>query len=158
MLTTIRCVLLATLLTGISTVAEAQDERSAVLGTVQRFFDAMATRDTALAGDVLILDATYFSVREQDGVPVIRGSTNRAFVEGLAGGTDVLQERMWDAEVSIRGAIAVVWTPYDFHVNGEFSHCGVDAFSLIETADGWKIAGIVYTVERDCVTTDSDDR
>jgi hypothetical protein len=26
-------------------------------------------------------------------------------------------------------------------------HCGVDAFDLVETPEGWKIAGGVYTVE-----------
>jgi hypothetical protein len=56
-------------------------------------------------------------------------------------------ERMWDARVLIHGRIAVLWTPYDFHRDGKFSHCGVDAFSLVKTDDGWKIAGFIYTVE-----------
>lgn len=48
----------------------------------------------------------------------------------------------------MRMAIAVVWTPYAFHVDRELSHCGVDAFSLVDGGDGeWKIAGVVYTVE-----------
>jgi len=50
----------------------------------------------------------------------------------------------------VHEGIAVVWTPYEFHVNGEFSHCGVDAFSLVRIDGQWKIAGIVYTVEREC--------
>ena len=37
--------------------------------------------------------------------------------------------------------------PYDFHRDGEFSHCGVDAFTLVRTESGWKISGGVYTVE-----------
>jgi hypothetical protein len=55
---------------------------------------------------------------------------------------------MWDPDVRIHGAIAVVWTRYDFWVDGKFSHCGVDAFDLVKTAEGWRIAGGVYTVER----------
>jgi hypothetical protein len=42
----------------------------------------------------------------------------------------------------------VVWTPYDFHIDGEFSHCGIDAFNMVRTDEGWKIASIVWTVER----------
>jgi len=41
-----------------------------------------------------------------------------------------------------------VWTPYDFWVDGKFSHCGIDIFDLVKTAEGWKISGATYTVER----------
>ena len=27
--------------------------------------------------------------------------------------------------------LAVVWTPYDFWVGGEWSHCGMDIFTLV---------------------------
>jgi len=61
-----------------------------------------------------------------------------------------VRERMWNPEVRIRGFIASVWTPYDFWSDGKFSHCGVDAFNLIKTDEGWRIAGGTYTVEREC--------
>ena len=34
----------------------------------------------------------------------------------------------------------------DFHIGPRLSHCGVDAVTLFATSDGWKIAGIHYTV------------
>jgi len=43
-----------------------------------------------------------------------------------------------------------VWAPYDFWRDGKFSHCGVDAFDLIKTDEGWKIAGGGYTLESKC--------
>ena len=128
----------------------AQDDAAEVITTVQRFFDSMAAKDTAEARQVLMLDATYFSVRDGPDGTRVRRSTNRAYVEGLSTQTDDWQERMWDPQVMVHGGIAVVWTPYDFHRNGQFSHCGVDAFSLVKTDEGWKIAGIVYTVEEEC--------
>ena len=36
----------------------------------------------------------------------------------------------------------------DFWVDGKFSHCGIDIFDLVKTAEGWKISGLTYTVER----------
>ena len=39
---------------------------------------------------------------------------------------------------------------YDFWTDGKFSHCGIDAFELIKTVDGWKIAGGTYTIEANC--------
>jgi hypothetical protein len=32
-------------------------------------------------------------------------------------------------------------------VDGKFSHCGVDAITLVRTDAGWRIASFVYTVE-----------
>ncbi len=130
--------------------ANAQGDESQVLATVQEFFDSMTAKDTAAARQILVMDATYFSVREGDDGTTMQGSTNRKYVEGLATTDNDLQERMWDPQVMIHEGIAVVWAPYEFQVNGEFSHCGVDAFSLVRIDGRWKIAGIVYTVEQEC--------
>ena len=43
----------------------------------------------------------------------------------------------------------MVWTPYDFHIDGRFSHSGIDVFTVVRTADGWRIASIAYTVDRE---------
>ena len=64
-----------------------------------------------------------------------------------AGDETRMLERMWDATVLVHGPLAQVWTPYDFHADGEFSHCGVDAFTLIKTSEGWRVSGVAYTVE-----------
>ncbi len=130
--------------------ADAQGDESQVLATVQEFFDSMTAKDTAAARRILVMDATYFSVREGDDGTTMRGSTNREYVERLATNADDLQERMWDPQVMVHEGIAVVWAPYEFQVNGKFSHCGVDAFSLVRIDGRWKIAGIVYTVEQEC--------
>jgi len=58
-----------------------------------------------------------------------------------------LLERMWDPVVMVHGRLAVVWTRYDFWVSGEWSHCGVDAFTLVETDEGWRVGSISYTSE-----------
>ncbi len=130
--------------------ADAQQDESLVLATVQKFFDSMTDKDTAAARQILVMDATYFSVREGDDGTTMRGSTNREYVDRLATTADDLQERMSDPQVMVHEGIAVVWTPYEFRVNGKFSHCGVDAFSLVRIDGQWKIAGIIYTVEQEC--------
>ena len=54
---------------------------------------------------------------------------------------------MWEPKVLIRGAIAQLWAPYDFHREGKFNHCGIDSVSLVKVGGAWKIAGISYTSE-----------
>jgi hypothetical protein len=60
---------------------------------------------------------------------------------------DTFVERMWEPVVQVHGPIATLWAPYDIHRNRQFVHCGVDAFTLIRTTTGWKIATVVYTAE-----------
>jgi hypothetical protein len=123
-------------------------DRTEIIAAVQGFFDSMAKRDPEIARRVLMPEARLHSVSDQSGAPVARASTAEAFIAGLTTGQGTLLERMWDPEIRIEGAIATLWTRYDFHRNGTFSHCGVDAFDLIKTPQGWRIAGAMYTIQR----------
>ena len=125
----------------------AQSDRDEILAVVQRFFDTIASGDTAAGREIILLDGQYFRLLERDDSLDVRRTTHRQFLENLSGDRQELLERMWDPTVLQQGPMAVVWTPYDFYIDGEFSHCGVDAFNLIQTSEGWKIAGIMYTVE-----------
>jgi len=119
-----------------------------VLAAVQRFFDAMTADDPSAGRAVLMEDGQYFRVLEgPEGVEAAR-VRHSDYLQRMGAGEDRLLERMWEPTVLVRRDIALVWTPYDFFVNDAFSHCGVDAFSLVHTGEGWKIASIVYTVER----------
>ena len=130
--------------------AHAQDaDRAQVIAVVQSFFDAMEKPDAELAKKILMPDARFFSAAERDGKVTVRPSTGEAFVAGLSNpNRGKALERMWNPEVRVQGSIAQLWTRYDFHNNGTFSHCGIDAFSLVKTDDGWKIASAMWTVER----------
>ena len=48
----------------------------------------------------------------------------------------------------VSGAVAVVWLPYDFYVEGAWSHCGVDVFTLVRVETGWRIASLAYSVQQ----------
>jgi len=43
----------------------------------------------------------------------------------------------------------VVLAPYDFFVDGRFSHCGTDIFAFLKGAGGWTITGVTYDVVRE---------
>jgi hypothetical protein len=57
-------------------------------------------------------------------------------------------ERMWNPTVFLQGSLAVVRAPYDFHVDGAFSHCGVDVFTLVRSRGEWRVTHVVYTIQR----------
>jgi len=146
-------VLAAACLVGSAAILHAQPapaERDAVLKTVQAFFDTMTAADVEGARNVLQPQGRFHAMRMRDGKPDVREFSNEEYFADLKASKQKMRERIWNPEVRVHGSIATVWAPYDFWIDGKFSHCGVDAFDLIKTPDGWKIAGGVYTLESTC--------
>jgi hypothetical protein len=127
----------------------SHSEEQSVIAVVEQFFKALETRDAELARNILLPEGVVFSVRKEGGEKIIRATTHKQIIDSFGASTEKMLERMWDPKVLIHKEIAVVWTKYDFHREGKFSHCGVDAFNLIKTPQGWKISGIFYTVEKE---------
>ncbi|MDH4107780.1 MAG: nuclear transport factor 2 family protein [Gammaproteobacteria bacterium] len=122
------------------------EDEAGPLQAVNRFFDAMAGNDAALAATVMIEDGyLYGYVDGPEGLRLVPTSI-ADYLAGMGRRRDSLLERIWDAQVLRDGRLAVVWTPYDFYRNGEFHHCGVNSFNLILVDDGWKIASVVYSM------------
>lgn len=126
--------------------ALAQQPKDAVLAAAQGVFDAMARKDTAALGR-LLHPAAHLIATTETGDSVRVSAVDRArFIAQIGSFPTTLLERMWNAEVRVSGAIASIWTQYDFHRDGKFSHCGIDAFQLVRTSEGWKVSSIIYTV------------
>ncbi len=56
-------------------------------------------------------------------------------------------EKMPEKEIRIYGDSAIVAGRYTFHIGDKFSHCGTNAFHLLRTETGWKIANATSTLE-----------
>jgi hypothetical protein len=54
-------------------------------------------------------------------------------------------ERISFETIRIDGPLAIVWTPYKFYFNGQFSHCGVNSFHLVRLNGSWKIHFLIDT-------------
>ena len=133
-------------------VASAQGtaDRDAVLNVVQLFFDTMAARDAEGARKIMVPEGRLFAMEMRKPNASHFSLTHEEHFARLQKAKTTNRERMWNPEVRVHGSIATVWAPYDFWIDGKFSHCGVDAFDLIKTADGWKIAGGAFTMEAKC--------
>ncbi len=121
-------------------------DHTAILGTVQALFDALATGDGQALRDIMHPNVLMHSVeRAADGTRSSSTSTLEQLVARVEGSEQVLTERMFDPEVRVSGDLAMVWTPYDFYVGDEFSHCGADAFVLARTGDSWTVVSLSWT-------------
>ncbi len=124
------------------------DEQAAVLSVIDRYFATMAARDSA-GMRAILTDEGMFHGKYVDapGEPA-RLMPHGPYLEKLARDTVALLERYWDPVVHVDGPIATVTTPYDFYVSRKLKHCGIDHFTLVKEADGWKISGGVFTMQR----------
>ncbi|MDP3775789.1 MAG: hypothetical protein Q8Q85_16140 [Gemmatimonadales bacterium] len=124
----------------------AQAPRDSVVAVVNEFFRAMTARDTAALARIQVSGSMHYAVRRAETV-TYRERSGTAWLRQLADSRDTLVERMWDPTVMVHGPLAILWAPYDIYRNGEFVHCGVDAFTLVRTQAGWQITAVAYTME-----------
>ncbi|HMG92070.1 MAG TPA: nuclear transport factor 2 family protein [Chryseolinea sp.] len=124
----------------------AQDEKKEVLAISQQFFSALEKGDTAALRSLFLDDALNYFVQERD-TKVRTGS--RSPKSFKADKDRVVRERFIKdgVNVMVHNRIAVVWGSYNLWINDKFSHCGVDAFTLLKTEAGWKISSLSYSME-----------
>jgi hypothetical protein len=130
-----------------SAQGQASEADAGPLAAIDALFSAMSSHDVAAARKILMPGATFLVVRA-DGAT--HADNDAGFLETLGKETQsVWKERIWSPQVRIDGQMAQVWAPYDFHLDGKFSHCGVDVFTLVQGKAGWRIATIAYTGRKD---------
>jgi len=132
----------------------AQNDSMDVKATVDRLFTGMRTGDSSLVSQSFTADATLQSVSlTSDGKIKIGKDAIAGFIKAV--GTphkEIWDERIYDLKIQVDGPMATVWAPYRFYLGQAFSHCGVNAFTLIKTENGWKIASITDTRRKeDCL-------
>lgn len=134
-------------------VAQSTEEAD-VTETVNKLFKAMYSNDTVLFKSAFAEKVTMARVlRNKEGKPVLQQSEGiSGFVKAIAkpNPKGALTEEMWNIKVEIDGDLAQFWCDYAFYVGNTFSHCGVDAFQLHKTADGWKIFHLADTYRKEC--------
>lgn len=130
-----------------SGAVEAQAARDSVLATVQEFFRSMEANDAPAAARILTSDGFAYATRKSGDSVTVRSRSFQSHLDRLRAAGEVILERMWNPVVQVHETVAMVWTPYDLYVNGKFSHCGIDVFTLVQEREAWKIASVSYTVQ-----------
>ena len=144
-----------------TTVYAETGDREEILTVMDRAFAAVRSN---IANDwraIQLAEGTTLSFRpgpaERPEELEMRISKNEDFVADLMPDGHEYVER-WTGEptILIRGPIAVIWGEYEFWIDGEFSHCGVDSADLVKIDGEWKVANFMWTVEKeDCPTAPS---
>ena len=129
-------------------LAQSTKDEVQVSMTIARLFSGMEKGDSAMVHGCFTPTVTMATLRrDQDGHPqLMRESSLDGFLKAV--GTphpDTWYEEIWDLKVQVDGDLAQAWCDYAFYVGNRFSHCGVDAFQLFRTPDGWRIFHLADT-------------
>lgn len=128
--------------------AQSSGDEAAVKDVINKLFKAMEVGDSAMLRSAFYSHVSLGTVvKDKSGNAVLRPETSiDAFAKAV--GTphkEVWHEDIWNVKVQLDGDFAQVWCDYSFHIDKTFSHCGVDAFNLIKTKDGWRIFHLADT-------------
>ena len=125
-----------------------QEENQKVKAAVDTFFEVFHKGDTLLMKSVmtdnLLLQTTF---KDQDGKNILVTENRSKLIEAIVSRPEDQKwdERLLAYNIQIDGSMANVWTPYEFWLNGVFSHCGVNNFQLFNDSGQWKIIYLIDT-------------
>lgn len=134
-------------------VSSPTPEEAAILAVVDRFMDSVTNSDLALLEQLQLAEGMTFVERPADGGGThIVARPNSYWIDPANLNRKQHREAYWNPTVLVRGSIAIVWTPYEFWIDGKTSHCGIDAFDMVKVDGHWRIANSMWTVEREACT------
>lgn len=133
-------------------VMAQQDQKKneeAVRAVINAFFEILDSKDTAKYSTLVLPEGQIWRLKmANEGVK----TDVRTFAKdklNLASMKSTIQERALAWDIQIHDHIAMAWVPYTLDVDHQFSHCGIDVFTLMLTDEGWRIVSLAYTVEPD---------
>ena len=130
-----------------SNAQQSHPEYPAVKLLIDNFFESINTGNGELLASLEVEGAQILNIREETAGEYEFAARNWFVAESFS--SDIqLTERYWDEELLISDVLAVFWAPYDFHVDGKFSHCGVDVLNLIKIEEEWKIGHAMWTIQQ----------
>jgi ketosteroid isomerase-like protein len=138
---------LATLISAAPVAAQdTPSERAAAIAITDSALAAITRGDMTAFTDLMLPEAVLFPTSTRDGVTRYRLRTRAEQRDTPM--TATVTERGWSPEARVNGPLAMVWYPYDLYLDGTWSHCGVDAFTLIKHDGRWRIATMAWSAEQ----------
>lgn len=129
--------------------AASDPDVAQIEAVAEALLQGISEGDAALLEQALHPSAYLMAVPDEG---TARRQERAEFIQNVGDSGGRYLERMWEPRTEVSGPVATVWAPYDFHIDGQFSHCGIDAFQLIRQEDRWWVLSVVYTMRRgdDC--------
>lgn len=115
--------------------------------TIETFFEAFHQRDSIKLQAVCSENLVLHSISESGNGTKFSIEKASNFYKSIATIPVIMkfEEKILSYNIQIDGAMAHVWTPYEFYVNDKLSHSGVNSFQLFQENGVWKVVYILDT-------------
>ena len=127
--------------------AQPGNDETAVRTTIKLMFDGMRKSDSTQIKNAFAPGASLQTIlKSKEGAVSVRNEDIGKFAASVVKyPAFTLDERLSGMDIKIDAELATAWTPYVFYRNNEKSHCGVNAFTLVNVNGNWKIQSIIDT-------------
>ena len=142
-----KCIVILLLLFLSGKDAQAQTAEDSVKIVITKLFTAMYESDGEAIRSCFTDSAILQTIaRNAKGETLIRSEQVSEFITVVSSlPKAAAEERVVFDIVKTDAQLAIAWTPYQFYMNGRFSHCGVNSFQLVRSNGQWKIQYIIDT-------------
>ncbi len=131
-----------------------ETEEDKIKVVISLFFEGLQSGDTLMIKRTISTDLKLQTTfKNKEGKSVLRNEEVAKFLNAVAtkNPKDIWEEKLMSYHIQIDGTLASVWTPYEFYLNNDFSHCGVNSFQLFFDGKKWKIIYLIDTRRKqDC--------
>ncbi len=121
-----------------------------VAKVINQLFDGMRLGDSSMVNSCFYHEVEMLTTyTDKEGNAHLKKGSVQDFLKAVGTPHDeVWDEKIFDIEIRIDDNLTQVWAEYSFFLDDKFSHCGVNAFHLFKTNDGWKIFHLTDTRRR----------
>lgn len=121
------------------------NDTARVIAVADSALAAITRGDAVGLTELMVPEAVMFPTSTRNGATSYRVRTREAQrTAPLAG----VVERGFAPRAMVSGGIAMVWFPYDLYLNGAWSHCGADVFTMVKVGAAWRIASLAWSAEQ----------
>ena len=124
-----------------------QAQNAEVQKTIETFFEGFHAKDTVKIKSTCSEKLILQSITESPKGNTFSEELPKEFYVSMATipAEVKFEEKILSYNIQVDGTMAHAWTPYEFYINGKFSHSGVNAFTLFKEDDVWKIIHLIDT-------------
>ena len=131
---------------GITILSQEKTTETAIEDVITTFFEGLHQGDSAMVQKTIHKEAkiqTTFT--NKTGEKVLKTEAKTALLTAIANKNPahIYLEKLVSIDIKVDGNLASVWTPYEFYLNGKFSHCGANSFQLFNNNGVWQIIYLV---------------
>jgi ketosteroid isomerase-like protein len=122
---------------------------------VDQFQGALKAHDAKTLGSLFTPECSWVEALGADSLVKVRArkpdagpyhtSTPAKFVTFVGSSKDPLEERFHDVRIQTDGTVGIVYFDFEFLLAGEVQNRGAETWQMVRTADGWKIAAMLYS-------------